>query len=214
MKKTIFLCTLLAFFWTASYTQQAMEESVNKLDKAKTVADYEQLADEFLQFADKQQTQWLPYYYAAFCNAKIGWLKMDDPDNIEPYADKADEEIQKARELIDSANQPKEMSEVYCVLSMVNRARVYINPMTYGRKYGISAGQYTQLARRGNPDNPRALYIEGWEKFATPKLYGGDKKKAKELLTRAKQMLQQNNSSDASPRWGLQEVDELLQKLK
>lgn len=217
MKKTILLLALFAFGATALFSQQpddqVLKAPVSKLDKAKTVEDYEQLADEFLQVAEKQQTEWLPYYYAAFCNARIGWLKMDDPDNIEPYADKADEEIQKARELLDSAAQPKEMSEVYCVLSMVNRARVYINPMTYGRQYGIPAGQYTQLARRANPDNPRALYIEGWEKYATPKLYGGDKNKAKELLTSAKQILQQN-SPGVSPRWGLQEVNELLAKLK
>jgi hypothetical protein len=213
MKKTILTLAIISFGWVASFAQQTLQASVSKLDQAETVKDFEVLANEFSQLANQQQKEWLPHYYAAFCNAKIGWLKFEDPDNIEPYADKADEEIQKARELLDSTTQKKEMSEVYCVLSMVNRARVYINPMTYGRQYGIPAGQYTQLARRSNPDNPRALYIEGWEKYATPKLYGGDKKKAKELLTTAKQKLESNVAQDASPHWGKKEVEELLEKL-
>ncbi|MBL7696536.1 MAG: hypothetical protein JNK79_00185 [Chitinophagaceae bacterium] len=217
MKKVIFSMLLFALTLTVSYAQQPdkiLEASISKLDNAKTVEDYEQLAESFLQVADERQTQWLPYYYAAFCNAKIGWLNFDDPDKIEPYADKADEAIQRARKLLDSAVQQKEMSEVYVVLSMINRARVYINVETYGRRYGIPAGQYTQMARKANPDNPRALYIEGWEKYATPKLWGGDKNKAKELLTKAKKVLSGQSSAGTAPRWGMQEVDELLSKLK
>jgi len=138
---------------------------------------------------------------------------MDDGEKIEPFAIKADEQIKKAYALLDTAKQKKELSEVYVVLSMANRARVYINPMTYGRTYGPPAGRYTQKARLTNPENPRALYIEGWEKYATPKMYGGDKKVAKELLEQAKQKLTAGNSADAAPHWGIKETDELLKKL-
>ncbi|HXL54834.1 MAG TPA: hypothetical protein VN958_01170, partial [Chitinophagaceae bacterium] len=190
------------------------QQQVAKLDKASTAKDYEQLANDFKNIADAQKTQWLPYYYAAFCNAKIGWFYQDDGDKIEPYADKAEEQIKKAQSLLDTSKQKKELSEVYCVLSMTNRARVFINPMTYGREYGPAAGQYTQLAKKANADNPRALYIEGWEKFSTPKMWGGDKKKAKELLTTAKQKLDSNTSSGIEPHWGKKEVEDLLKQLK
>src|SRR6266705_771346 len=106
MKKTILIIASSIMMYAVNaqdaYTQQ-MQTQVAKLDNANTVKDFQQFANDFLRIADAQKTQWLPYYYAAFCNAKAGWLKQDDPDNIEPFADKADEEIKKAQSLLDTA---------------------------------------------------------------------------------------------------------------
>ena len=192
-----------------------LQTTVAKLNTANTVKDYQQLAAEFLRIAEAQKTQWLPYYYAAFCNAKIGWLTQDsDPDNIEDYANKAEEEITKAESLLDTSNQKKELSEIYCVQMMQNQARVFINPQTYGPKYGPVAFNYTQKAKQLNADNPRMLYLLGWQKFATPKMYGGDKALAKQLLTEARQNLETESSSGVEPHWGKKEVDDILKQLK
>jgi DNA polymerase/3'-5' exonuclease PolX len=138
MKKLIIISTFIFMYAGLhaqnAYTQQ-MQTAVKKLDNANAVKDYQQLADYFLQLATIQQKQWLPYYYAAFCNAKIGWFKQNtDPENIEGFANKADEEITKAESLIDTSTQKKELSEIYCVKMMLNQARVFINPETYGPK--------------------------------------------------------------------------------
>jgi hypothetical protein len=173
------------------------------------------LASDFLRIADAQKDQWLPYYYAAFCNAKIGWLKQnDDPDNIEVFSNKAGEEIKKAGTLIDTVKQKKELSEIYCINMMLNQARVFINPQTYGRQDGPTAFNYLQLAKHASSDNPRVLYLLGWQKFATPKMWGGDKALAKQLLTEAKQKLEADSSSGIEPHWGKKEVDEILGQLK
>ena len=217
MKKAIIILSTVLLACATIHAQddaQKLQQGVAKIDNAATIKDYQQLANEFAQIAETEKTQWLPYYYAAFCNAKIGWLSQDDPDNIEDYANKADEQIKKAQALLDTATQKKELSEVYCVLSMVNRARVFMNPATYGRQYGPSASMYIQLAKRANADNPRALYLDGWEKFSTPKMWGGDKVKAKELLLAAQQKLSTNASSGVEPHWGKKEVDGLLKQLK
>ena|SRR5882724_4190046 len=218
MKKTILIFTAVIMSYVFANAQQATEQqlqqTVLKLDKAATVKDYEQLSNEFLQIANAQKTNWLSWYYAAFCNAKTGWLKQDDPDNIEPFANKADEQIKKARALLDTATQKKELSEVYCVLSMLNRAKVFMNPATYGREYGPKASQYVKMAQAANPSNPRALYLDGWEKYATPKAWGGDKVKAKEILLQSKQILNENTSTGIQPHWGKKEADELLNQLK
>lgn len=213
MKKTIFILSTI-FLLHSAVQSQDLQSLAARIDKASTVKEFQDLANEFDQLTAQQSNNWLPWYYAAFCNAKIGWLYMNDGEKIEPFANKADEQIKKAYRLLDTATQKKELSEVYVVLSMVNRAKVYINPMTYGRTYGPPAGRYTQSARRTNPDNPRALYIEGWEKYATPKMYGGDLKKAKELLEAAKQKLNADNNAGTSPHWGIKETEELLAKLK
>jgi len=218
MKKTIFsiaMILLLSFVTRAQDAyMQKMQATVSRLDRANSVKEYQQLANDFIAIADEQKQQWLPYYYAAFCNAKIGWLYQDDGDKIEPFADKADEQIKKAQSLLDTATQKKELSELYCVMSMAKRARVFVNPVTFGRQYGPVASRYIQLAEKENPDNPRALYLEGWEKYSTPKVWGGDKKKAKELLENAKQKLDANSSAGINPHWGKNEVGELLKNLK
>jgi len=218
MKKTILIIAINILMYGVTHAQetytQQMQVTVTRLDNANSVQDYQQLATTFERIADAQKTQWLPYYYAALANAKIGWLKQDDPDNIEPFANKAEEEIKKARALLDTSKQKQELSEVYCVLSMLNQAKVFINPPTYGPKYGPAANQYMKLAEATNPDNPRMLYLEGWQKFATPKMWGGDKTKAKELLTTSKQKLESNASSGIEPHWGKKEVEDILKQLK
>ena len=214
----LFITAIMLLYVTVhaqdTYTQQ-MQTAVTKLDNAKTVTDYQLLADNFLRIAEAQKDQWLPYYYAAFCNAKIGWLKQnDDPDNIEPFANKAAGEIKKAGALIDTTKQKKELSELYCIHMMLNQARVFINPQTYGREYGPAAFNYLQLAKQADADNPRMLYLLGWQKFATPKMWGGDKALAKQLLTAAKQQLAREQSPGLNPHWGLKEVEEILGQLR
>jgi hypothetical protein len=218
MKKTIFILVTAFLFSDATKAQndyvQQITTAVAQLDKANSAKDYQQLAIDFETIAAQRKTDWLPWYYAAFCNAKTGWLFQDDGEKIEPFADKAEEEIKTAQSLVDTASQKKELSEIYCVKSMVNQARVFINPMSFGSQYGPVAGQYIQMAERMNSENPRAIYLEGWEKNATPKMWGGDKKKAKELLETAKQKLESDTSPGINPHWGMKEVDELLKQLK
>lgn len=218
MKKRIISFTMAVFITSISMAQQdgnqRLNNTVTKLDKAVSAKQYEQLANEFAQLASTDQKNWLSWYYAAFCNAKVGWLLQQDPDNIEPYALQAEKQIATARDLLDTNSQKKEMSEVYCVLSMLNRAKVFINPSTYGRKFGPKSSQYTKLALAANPENPRAVYLDGWEKFATPKAWGGDKEKAKILLEKSRQLLTKQANQDAGPHWGITEVEQLLSQLK
>jgi len=218
MKRTILIFAAIVmssvFVNAQQSPDQRLQSAVLKLDKADKTKDYEQMANEFLQIASAEKTDWLSWYYAAYCNAMVGWLSQDDPDHIEPFADKADEQIRKARALLDTASQKKELSEVYCVLSMLNRARVFMNPATYGREYGPKASQYVKMAEAADSINPRALYLEGWEKFTTPKAWGGDKVKAKEILQKSEQKLEAGSSTGVYPHWGRKEVEELLNQLK
>jgi hypothetical protein len=205
---------MLQFAGIAQHAPKELATTVEKLDEAKTVKDYQGLADNFLKIAESEKTSWLPWYYAAFCNAKIGWLYQEDGDKIEPYANLADEQINKSLSFLDTAKQKKELSEVYCVLAMLNKAKVFMNPAVYGREFGPRAFNYMLLAQKKNPENPRALYLLGWEKFFTPKAFGGDKAKAKELLTDARQKLDINSAPGVYPHWGKMEAAGLLKQIK
>ncbi|HVW60538.1 MAG TPA: hypothetical protein VHC48_10895, partial [Puia sp.] len=75
------------------------------------------------------------------------------------------------------------------------------------------AARYIQMAKAANPDNPRALYLEGWEKYYTPKMWGGDKVKAKEILQTARQKFGNPADGEAGmPHWGRPDVEDLLAK--
>ncbi len=193
-----------------AFTKQ-MESAVSRLDNSKSVSDYQKLANDFARIGTGNQTQWLPHYYAALCNARIGWLyEKADPEKIEPYVTVAAQQINKAKSMIDSTTQKTEITEIYCVMSMIKRGWVFINPMTYGREYGTAAKMYLEMAKAIEPENPRVLYLDAWEKYNAPKMWGGDKDKAKELLTLAIKKLENNPSKGIYPRWGKSVCEELL----
>lgn len=211
--KKLFICALLAVlcYYNGMAQSNALQQAVNKLDQAQTVKDYLVLEKTFSGISE--QPAWLPPYYAALCNAKIGFLLQDDGEKIEPFADRGETQAQQALSLLDSTTQKKELAEVYTVLSMVYRTKVFINPMTYGRKYGVLSGQMLQKALALEPGNPRALYVSAWVKYYTPKMWGGDKEQAKKLATESLQKLV-NPGTDVYPHWGRADDQQLLSKIK
>jgi hypothetical protein len=218
MKKLVLaILALVSFYFTSAAQEQgkpnALQNAVTKLDQATKAKDFEQLEKEFLQITAQQKKDWLPYYYAAFCNAKLGFINQDDGESIEPFSNRGEEQVQMAKSLLDTVQQKKELSELYTVLSMVYRTKVFINPMTYGRKYGILSQQYRVKAQELNPENPRAIYVKAWEMYKTPKMWGGDKEAGKQLATKSLALLQ-NEQSGIQPHWGKTENQELLGKNK
>jgi hypothetical protein len=216
MKKLMISLMMLAGFsgfGQGNSEADALQNAVARLDKAGSVKEYEALEKEFSAMAASGKTAWLPYYYAAFCNAKIGFLYQDDGERVEPYSNRGEELAKKAQSLLDTVQQKKELSEVYTVISMVYRTKVFINPMTYGRKYGTLSQQYLDRARQLNPENPRAIYVEAWVKYNTPKMWGGDKNLAKQQAEQSLHMLE-NNATGVNPHWGKKEDGELLGKYK
>lgn len=211
MKKVIIM--LVALVPISGFTQEqggtsTLEQLVAKLDGATTVADYETLEAQFaaLSAADKE---WLPPYYAALCDANIGFLLEKEGERIEPYSDRGLEQLKEARSRIDSATQRKELAEVYVVASLLYRTKVFINPMTMGRKYGPTAGRYLELALKLDADNPRAIHVDAWNKYHTPKMWGGDKGLAKELAQKSLALLAKEQQG-VQPHWGVRENKELL----
>lgn len=208
------MLVLLLCYYT-SFSQSAgneLQNAVIRLDKASSVADYEALEREFSGIAARK-ADWLPYYYAAYCNAKIGFLYRDSGERIEPYSKRGEEQALKARSLLDTVTQQRELSELYTVISMVYRTRIFISPMRYGRKFGMLSGQYLQKAKELNPQNPRAMYVEALIKYYTPGMWGGDKNLAKQLASESLAKLQHVTAGTA-PHWGKAENLELLSHYK
>lgn len=211
MKKLLIIALMTVLYYSGYTQSNALQEAVTKLDQAQTVKDYALLEKTFASTGG--QPAWLPPYYAALCNAKIGFLLQDDGEKIEPYSDRGEQQAKQALSLLDSSKQRKELAEVYTVLSMVYRTKVFINPMTYGRKYGMLSQQLLDKALALDPQNPRALYVAAWVKYYTPKMWGGDKEQAKKLAGESLAKLT-NPGTDVYPHWGKADDQLLLSKIK
>jgi hypothetical protein len=205
---TILLICSVAFTFAQNgeYITQ-LEASVKKLDQAKSVGDFQSLEKTFVQLGNTQKTEWLPYYYAAFCNAKIGFLLQDDGEKIEPYSVRGEAQIKKSESL--AKGDGKVLAEIYVVQAMIYRTKVFISPMTMGRQFGPLSDQFLKKAQKLDAENPRAIYLDAWTKYYTPKLWGGDKDLAKELAGKAVQKLAATTFS-VMPHWGKAESEALL----
>jgi len=211
MKKLLTIALMTVLYYSSYAQSDALQQAVTKLDQAQTVKDYLLLEKTFASASG--QPAWLPPYYAALCNARIGFLLQDDGEKIEPYSDRGEAQAKQALSLLDSSKQHKELAEVYTVLSMVYRTKVFINPMTYGRKYGMLSQQLLDKALALDPQNPRALYVAAWVKYYTPKMWGGDKEQAKKLAGESLAKLT-NPGTDVYPHWGRADDQLLLSKIK
>jgi hypothetical protein len=209
----IFSLHLVSKAQDIAYIKQ-MEAVVSSLDNAKTVSDFQLLQNSFSQLAESKKTDWLPFYYAAYCSAKISWLYQGKGNKIAPFADHAAQQMKKAEALLDTSKNKIELSEVDCVWSMIYRARIFINPMFNGMKYGPIANLYVEKAKQANPDNPRVSLLEGWHKYYAPSLWGGDKTKAKPLLEIALKQLERKPTPAIYPHWGKTECEGMLKLYK
>lgn len=197
----------------AAARQESLATAVARLDQAQTADDYQALEKVFLQTPAEGKEAWLPDYYAALCNAQTGFLYLDDGEKIEPFARKGEAQIKQAIARLDTATQQAALAEAYVVLSMVYRTYVYINTVTYGKKYGIRSSGALRRAAALAPDNARVLYLQAWEKYYTPKMWGGDKKLARQLAEKALQRLSADEGG-VTPHWGRRECEALLAKYK
>lgn len=211
MKKLLMLSILLSSVMTWAQNEKyvkTMEQNIAKLDTASTFASYSTLANNFERIAKAEKTEWLPYYYAAYCNVITAFMGRD-MSKADAIADKAEALINKA-DTLKSHN-----SEIMCVMSMVNSCRIMVDPQTRGMKYGMASGQNLAMAKTYNPDNPRPYLLEAQSKLYTPEQWGGGKAAAKASLEEGKKKLANfKPESSISPKWGQKLVDMIETQMK
>ena len=221
MKKTIFLLTaiLVAIFSFAQMPEKfvkAMESKIALLDSADTVEELTDLANAFERIAEAEKNQWLPYYYAAFCNASAGTLvgasgdmMAAKADKTDPYADKADAQIKKAEALA------KGNSEIFIVKKMIATLRMLGDPMNRYMTYGPEAQTMLEEAKKLNSNNPRVYLLEGQDKFYTPEQFGGSKEEAKILFEKAQTLYGTfKPETNIHPNWGKNQIGYFLSQIK
>lgn len=182
-----------------------MEKNVLQLDTTRDAKELQTLANTFERIASAEKKEWLPSYYAAYCYVNMTYSTKGD--EIDIYCDKADAYLNKADSI--SPNN----SEIITLKSQVAGARISVNPMTRGQKYGTEAAILREKAKGIDPSNPRTYYLDGTSLFYTPAMFGGGKDKAKPAFEKALSLYETfKPASSISPRWGKRSAEYFLKQ--
>ena len=220
MKKGFFVM-MASLMMTTAFAQsekymKAMEALVSAIDTSNNVAGLIDLANSFDRIANAEKTQWVPFYYAAYCNVMAGTLSLpqdgsfgDNSAITDPIADKAEGLLKKAIEIA------KGNTEIYCIQKMIHGLRMMGNAMARFMTEGPLADAALAKAKEANAGNPRIYILEAQDKFYTPEQFGGSKAEAKILFEKAQNLFETfKPESTIHPNWGLPTTKYFLSQLK
>ena len=201
MKKTFLLVAIICFshFLLAQSDKyaEAMKKNISQIDSVMQKGNAAELANNFERIGDAEKTQWLPYYYASYCNVMNAFMEQDK-SKTDAIADKAEQLITKAEEIIG-----KENSETDVIKSMIASAHMMVDPQSRWMQYGQPSSENIEKAKQLDPTNPRPVYLEAQAKFHTPETFGGGKAVAKPLFEKAIPMFDAfKPESELHPTWG------------
>ena len=212
MKTTLFtlifaLISITGFSQSNEY-YQAMGESLGGYANCKTVDDFRALGNQFNRISQAEKDQWLPLYYHAQCNIIAAFMEPD-PTKKDAILDVAEKSMNRMIELA-----PND-AEVNALNSMYYIARLVVNPMERGQKYGMLSGQAVGKALAIDPANPRARLINLQNEMGTAQFYGKDTKvycdEARKLLADWDNYKPQ---SPLHPNWGKDQAAEIVESCK
>ena len=213
MKKLFFLSTVL-LITIASFAQSgkyvpAMQSNIAALDTSfRNPANLLSLANNFERIANSEKNQWLPYYYAAYCQVNYGYFEKDKT-KTDGYADKATALINIADSL--SPNN----SEISCIKSMIGTCHMMVNPMQRFMQYGEEINSNMEKAMEQDPENPRPYLLRGQGLRYTPEQFGGGCATAKPELQKALDKFATfKPASELHPIWGKTRVEQLMGECK
>ena len=213
MKKSILFLSVM-FVCVSSFAQSerymsAMKANITAIDTSfKNPQNLLSLANNFERIALAEKNQWLPYYYAAFCQVNYSYMEQDK-SKVDAIADKATSMINKADSL-----QP-DNSEICCIKSMIASSHMMVNPMQRYMEYGPVSSAQLENAMQLDPANPRPYYLKGQGLKYTPEQFGGGCKTASEVLQTAMEKYAAfKPASEIAPNWGKQRTEMILNECK
>ncbi len=120
-------------------------------------------------------------YLAAYTAWRIGTLLLDAGES-----DAADAVLLSAQQQLENltGSFPRN-AEAWALLATVIGMRIGVSPGKRGMRFGPQSDRAGKTALELEPDNPRALLLVGINKYNTPRLFGGGRKKALRFLDRA-----------------------------
>lgn len=201
------LVSITGFSQTNEY-YQAMGQSLGDYANCKTGDDFRMLGNQFERISQVETAQWLPLYYHANCNIIAAFIEAD-PVKKDAILDVAEKSVSRMIELA-----PGE-ADVYALQAMFYTARLVVNPMERGQKYGVLSGQAVGQALAIDPTNPRARLISLQNEMGTAQFYGRD---TKVFCDEARQLLEgwdnYKPKSPLHPNWGKDQAAGIVESCK
>ena len=187
--------------------EKAMTEKVAQVEQQKTADEFTALANDFKRIGDKEKTQWLPYYYAAFSTIQKGRLAMRDGKMAE--LDAIATEAQKSLDLATNLN--KDNAENLILQKMIHSLKMMVDPQSRFMSEGMLAKEALEKAEKADPTNPRISLLKAEDTYFTPEQFGGSKAKGLELFQKSlDQFKVYKPKSTLDPNWGKGEAEYFL----
>ncbi len=182
-------------FANDKYTE-IMQKNIEAVYQAKSVEEFQSLANTFHRIAESEKTKWEAFYYEAYAYVMMA--------NVEKEPSKKDGMLDASLKALESARnlQPGE-SEVVALEGFVHMIRVTVDPASRGQQYSGMAFQAFNKAVAMNPENPRALALLAQMEFGTAQFFGSSTADACATITKAIEKFEnQKPASLLSPMWG------------
>ena len=212
--KKIILLSIISIFSLATMAQSekyvgAMKKNIALLDSSFAKPDnFLSLSNAFERIGVSEKTEWLPYYYAAYCRVNYAYMQKD-PSGNDPIAEKA-------TALINIADSLKpNNSEISCLKSMIASVQMLVNPQQRFMQYGAASQKELQKAMQQDPSNPRPYMLRGQSLKYTPEQFGGGCKNAlPQLETATEKFSTFKPVTEIYPDWGKSYTEGLVKGCK
>jgi hypothetical protein len=198
----VFFILLMQLPVQAQVTNQskALEEAVIQFNQTTKSQAYQALYLQFEQLYAINKTNWLIPYYAGMTRSIMCLLKMGDRDAL---ANDALLWVGRAKSIVKN-------DEVYCAESLAYTAKMSVNPALRWLVYEGKIKNALKLAKKLNPNNPRAYILEANIQQKLPIIFGGGCKSVKPLIQKAELCFNaQTKASSVEPSWGIQSLVQL-----
>jgi hypothetical protein len=199
------IAPFIAFTQSIAY-KEGLKKNVMIFESAKISSDFIKAANGFETIALSEKKEWLAFYYAGLCNVLVAFEKTKK--DIDTWCDKAEGFVNKADSL------SKNNSEIMVLKSMIAAARINVNPISRGQKYGSMALRFANEAVKLNEANPRAYFVKAKSILNMPPAFGGGEKKAKPVFELVLEKIKTYKpESNLYPNWGKEETEKELKKI-
>ncbi|MDJ1504076.1 hypothetical protein [Xanthocytophaga agilis] len=208
MKKTlitlfILMAGIVSTFAADEKFVKAVEAALTQMKTAKSVEDFQAVANKFEMIGKNSAGEWMPNYYAAYCYANMSFMEND--------SQKKDQYVTKAESLLSELKTDND--ETYIMKAYVAMANMSVDGQNRWQTQGKIFEENLQKAEKVNSENPRIYYLRGTSLFYTPEPFGGGAKNACPLFQKAKTKYESfKPTSNIAPAWGKEYNEEMLKK--
>ena len=209
MKKLLFAMCLMTGIIAFSQTayDKVMTEKIASIEKHQTADEFTALANDFKRIGDKEKTQWLPYYYAAFSTIQKGRMAMREGKvaDLDPIAADAQKSLDLAMDL------SKDNAENLILQKMIHGLKMMVNPQERFMSEGMLAADALSKAEKIDAENPRLTLMKAEDTYYTPEQFGGSRARGLELFQKSLDQFKIYKTKSAlDPNWGKGEAEYFL----